>query len=116
MLRSRFHADPECYTHHGGSLEERIRVLIADDEDLFRRGLAAYAWVLLLLPLHWLLLGAAAWRALYQLLADPYRWEKTDHGLARTSRVRRRPAAETVLRKLILAEEGRPPGATGWTQ
>jgi cellulose synthase/poly-beta-1,6-N-acetylglucosamine synthase-like glycosyltransferase len=54
---------------------------------LKRRGLSRQGWVLLLMPLHWLLLSVAAWRALYQLLRDPYRWEKTAHGLARTSRL-----------------------------
>ncbi|MGA7974474.1 MAG: glycosyltransferase [Pseudolabrys sp.] len=54
---------------------------------LSRRGLAASAWVLLLTPLHWLLLSLAAWRALYQLLVAPYHWEKTEHGLARHSRL-----------------------------
>lgn len=55
---------------------------------LARRKLLRHAWVLLLIPVHWLLLSAAAWRALYQLLRDPFRWEKTAHGLARTSRLR----------------------------
>jgi cellulose synthase/poly-beta-1,6-N-acetylglucosamine synthase-like glycosyltransferase len=53
---------------------------------LMRRGLGATAWVLVLIPLHWMLLSLAAWRALYQLLRDPYRWEKTEHGLAHSSR------------------------------
>jgi cellulose synthase/poly-beta-1,6-N-acetylglucosamine synthase-like glycosyltransferase len=53
---------------------------------LARRGLLTSAWVILLSPLHWLLLSLAAWRALVQLLRDPYRWEKTDHGLALSSR------------------------------
>ena len=53
---------------------------------LARRRLLGCAWVLLLMPLYWLLLSLAAWRALFQLLRDPYRWEKTEHGLARTSR------------------------------
>ena len=39
------------------------------------------------MPLHWLLLSVAAWRALYQLLFNPFHWEKTAHGLARTSRL-----------------------------
>ncbi len=52
---------------------------------LMRRGLATSAWVLALTPLHWLLLSLAAWRALYQLAVAPYSWEKTEHGLARTS-------------------------------
>lgn len=53
---------------------------------LLRRGLQSTAWVLLLTPLHWLLLSLAAWRALYQLIAAPYAWEKTEHGLAKSSR------------------------------
>jgi cellulose synthase/poly-beta-1,6-N-acetylglucosamine synthase-like glycosyltransferase len=53
---------------------------------LRQRGLLATAWVLVFTPIHWLLLSLAAWRALFQLLSDPYRWEKTEHGLARTSR------------------------------
>ena len=54
---------------------------------LKRRGLLGSAWVLLSMPLHWLLLSLAAWRALYQFTFDPYRWEKTEHGLAKTSRM-----------------------------
>jgi hypothetical protein len=54
---------------------------------LLRRGLIAYGWVLMLVPIYWLLLSLAAWRALFQLLLNPYRWEKTEHGLARTSRL-----------------------------
>lgn len=52
---------------------------------LIRRGLPGAVWVLLLTPLHWLLLSLAAWRAVYQFIAAPYAWEKTEHGLARTS-------------------------------
>ena len=54
---------------------------------LARRGLLDCAWALLLMPVYWLLLSAAAWRALFQLMQAPYRWEKTEHGLARTSRL-----------------------------
>jgi hypothetical protein len=53
---------------------------------LKRRGLTRIVWVLLLTPLHWLLLSIAAWRALYQLIFAPYAWEKTQHGLAKSSR------------------------------
>jgi cellulose synthase/poly-beta-1,6-N-acetylglucosamine synthase-like glycosyltransferase len=53
---------------------------------LSRRRLARSAPYLLLLPLYWLLLSIAAWRAVFQLMWSPYRWEKTAHGLARTSR------------------------------
>jgi cellulose synthase/poly-beta-1,6-N-acetylglucosamine synthase-like glycosyltransferase len=53
---------------------------------LARRKLLRHAYALLLTPLLWFLLSLAAWRGLIQLLRDPYRWEKTEHGLARTSR------------------------------
>jgi cellulose synthase/poly-beta-1,6-N-acetylglucosamine synthase-like glycosyltransferase len=77
---------------------------------LLRRGLIGHAWVLLLVPVHWLLLSLAAWRALYQLLHDPYRWEKTEHGLARTSRARRRASLKSVLEELTTAvRQGRRP-------
>ena len=39
-----------------------------------------------LMVLHWALLSAAAWRAVYLLLLRPHDWEKTEHGLARNSR------------------------------
>ena len=54
---------------------------------LARRGLLGSAWALLLMPVYWLLLSIAAWRARFQLIRAPYRWEKTEHGLARTSRL-----------------------------
>jgi glycosyltransferase XagB len=57
---------------------------------LLRRGLLDSAWVLVLTPLHWLLLSLAAWRALYQLVFAPYVWEKTEHGLAKSSQLNAR--------------------------
>lgn len=54
---------------------------------LSRRGLLHESWVLLLTPIYWIYLSIAAWRALFQLLREPYRWEKTEHGLARNSRI-----------------------------
>ena len=53
---------------------------------LYRRRLLGCAWALLFMPVYWILLSLAAWRALFQYLYDPYGWEKTEHGLARTSR------------------------------
>jgi cellulose synthase/poly-beta-1,6-N-acetylglucosamine synthase-like glycosyltransferase len=60
--------------------------IIVDFIGLRRRGLLRHAWVLALTPLHWLLLSLAAWRGLIQLIYDPQHWEKTEHGLAKTSR------------------------------
>jgi cellulose synthase/poly-beta-1,6-N-acetylglucosamine synthase-like glycosyltransferase len=45
-----------------------------------RPGLALHA---LLMPLYWLLISAAAYRAAWQLVRDPYLWEKTEHGARR---------------------------------
>jgi len=41
-----------------------------------RRRLAAWA---LLMPVYWLLISLAAYRALFQLVSAPYKWEKTQH-------------------------------------
>ena len=40
-----------------------------------RRG----AWVLVLLPVYWLLMSVASYRALFHLVARPHLWEKTPH-------------------------------------
>lgn len=63
---------------------------------LKRRSLLRVAGWLAAVPLHWLLLSLAAWRALFQLLREPQRWEKTEHGLARSSR-RAKLASRTAL-------------------
>ncbi len=36
----------------------------------------------LLTPLYWVLMSIAAYKALFQLFAKPYYWEKTNHGLS----------------------------------
>ena len=50
------------------------------------RGLGLIALDVATMPFYWLLISAAAWRALFQLFADPFRWEKTAHGFARPAR------------------------------
>jgi cellulose synthase/poly-beta-1,6-N-acetylglucosamine synthase-like glycosyltransferase len=39
-----------------------------------------------LMPLYYLLVSVGAWRGIVELLIDPDRWHKTEHGLATTSR------------------------------
>jgi cellulose synthase/poly-beta-1,6-N-acetylglucosamine synthase-like glycosyltransferase len=46
----------------------------------WRRGQPDLVWSVLSMPLCWLLVSAAAYRALWQLATDPYHWEKTEHG------------------------------------
>jgi cellulose synthase/poly-beta-1,6-N-acetylglucosamine synthase-like glycosyltransferase len=50
------------------------------------RGLTDLLWFSPLLPLYCLLVSGAAFAALVEYVRAPSRWNKTDHGLARTSR------------------------------
>jgi cellulose synthase/poly-beta-1,6-N-acetylglucosamine synthase-like glycosyltransferase len=65
-----------------------VSTIVVDAIGLRRRGLLRQAWVLILTPAYWFLLSLAAWRALFQLLLAPQRWEKTEHGQAKTSRLK----------------------------
>ncbi|MFT4080404.1 glycosyltransferase [Rhodomicrobium sp.] len=40
----------------------------------------------LFIPLYWLFVSAAAYRALWQLFHAPFHWEKTEHGVSRVAR------------------------------
>jgi cellulose synthase/poly-beta-1,6-N-acetylglucosamine synthase-like glycosyltransferase len=70
---------------------------------LARRGHLRSGWVLALTPIYWGCLSIAAWRALWQLWRDPYRWEKTEHGLsqdrASATRPRTRVAADLTAKR-----------------
>jgi hypothetical protein len=84
-----------------------------------RRGLLSTAWVMLLTPLHWLLLTLAAWRALYQLIVAPYAWEKTEHGLAKSSRLNAamtRALLELERHLSDLERSGNLPAMSEWTK
>jgi hypothetical protein len=45
--------------------------------------------VVLFMPVYWLMMPVAAWRALWQLFRDPHRWEKTFHRGSRLGQRRR---------------------------
>lgn len=38
---------------------------------------------LVFIPLYWLMISLAAYRALYQFIVKPFHWDKTEHGLSR---------------------------------
>lgn len=42
-----------------------------------------YTAHILYLPVYWLLISFAAYRALFQLVTDPFLWEKTEHGVSK---------------------------------
>ena len=48
-----------------------------------RRGLLGFAPWLLLAPVYFVLVTAAAWLGLYDLVRTPFHWRKTEHGLSR---------------------------------
>ncbi len=70
---------------------------------LARRGRLRSGWILALTPFYWACLSIAAWRALRELWRDPYRWEKTEHGLTRSRPITAPPgmheAAAPVTRR-----------------
>jgi len=45
----------------------------------------ALGWRWLALPLYWLMLSMAAWRAVWQLRSNPFFWEKTPHAPSRAA-------------------------------
>ncbi len=49
---------------------------------LHRRGLLRLWPWLFLMPVYWLLLSLAAWQAVWDFLARPHHWRKTEHGLS----------------------------------
>ena len=53
---------------------------------LRRRGWTKLMSLVPLLPFYYVLVSVAAWRGAVELLVAPFRWNKTDHGLAVTSR------------------------------
>jgi cellulose synthase/poly-beta-1,6-N-acetylglucosamine synthase-like glycosyltransferase len=56
-----------------------------------RRGYRALLKQIPLMPVYWLLISAAAYRALWQFMTARFEWEKTEHGVGpRLSRVSRR--------------------------
>jgi hypothetical protein len=63
---------------------------------LLRRGLLKSAWALAFVMLHWILLSLAAWRAVFHFAYDPFGWEKTAHGLGKSSRRARMSSSATL--------------------
>jgi len=73
---------------------------------LRRRGWLSRLWPSIgLLPFYFALSTVAAWRGLFELAFLPFRWNKTEHGLARTSRA--------GLPTASAAAPARPPPAAG---
>jgi hypothetical protein len=52
----------------------------------FRRRYYRLVLYALTAPLYWALMSLAAYKALWQLLRNPFFWEKTEHGGSDTAR------------------------------
>ncbi|KAB1071820.1 glycosyltransferase [Methylobacterium planeticum] len=82
-----------------------------------RRGWIDLVPFVLVLPFYFLLVSLAAWLGVIELIRAPNRWNKTEHGLSRTSRsgaLARRPAGPGPVRSASPARpRSRPPGAAG---
>ena len=59
---------------------------------VWRRGRRLLALQAMTMPVYWLLISAADYRALVQLFTRPHHWEKTEHG--QSTRVRGVPSPE----------------------
>ncbi len=66
-----------------------MTLLAAFKRDYFR--LAPYA---LTVPLYWLLQSIAAYKGLWQLIHNPFYWEKTTHGISKHMAEERRAALD----------------------
>lgn len=58
---------------------------------IVRRGRLGLSLHVLAMPVYWLLISLAAYRALFQLVTAPYRWEKTEHHGRRSRGGAKRP-------------------------
>jgi cellulose synthase/poly-beta-1,6-N-acetylglucosamine synthase-like glycosyltransferase len=67
-----------CFNLSVGYLASMALGLLA----LRRRGDARLLPQIFLMPIYWLLISAAAYRALWQFVTARFEWEKTEHGLA----------------------------------
>ena len=84
-----------------------------------RRGWIDLVPFVLALPVYFLLVSLAAWLGLIELIRAPNRWNKTEHGLSRTSRsgalercaAEPGPASGTVRSASPAPRRSRPPAA-----
>jgi glycosyltransferase XagB len=57
---------------------------------LRRREIFGWTLTICSLPIYWMLIGIAAWRALWEFAVQPFHWNKTRHGLSNFEQTRRR--------------------------
>lgn len=93
-----FLAGPLAPLHVAAILSGYLSTVAVGLMGLARRRELRSSWVLLLTPIYWLCLSIAAWRALVQFYREPYRWEKTEHGLTRERQASTPPPITAIVR------------------
>ena len=58
-------------------------MIFSSAEALRRKRFSGWWLTLATLPIYWLLASIAAWLAIWQLITNPFQWNKTRHGLSR---------------------------------
>ncbi len=54
---------------------------------LRRKAITGWLLTILTMPCYWLLIGIAAWRAVWEFMVRPFHWNKTRHGLSAFARL-----------------------------
>jgi cellulose synthase/poly-beta-1,6-N-acetylglucosamine synthase-like glycosyltransferase len=67
---------------------------------LQRRGIFGWPAALATMPLYWFMMSFAAWYALWQFIAAPFHWNKTEHGLSSVQRRQRNKARNSAANGL----------------
>ena len=66
-------------------------MMIAGVRGLHRLGYRGWIAPIASMPVYWFLMSCAAWLALWQFVWKPHHWNKTEHGITRLRRHRRKP-------------------------
>jgi cellulose synthase/poly-beta-1,6-N-acetylglucosamine synthase-like glycosyltransferase len=56
---------------------------------LHRKGIRGWTLTICTLPIYWVLIGIAAWRAVWEFVVQPFHWNKTRHGLSAFTQTQR---------------------------
>ena len=71
--------------------------LAAARKALLLRRLSGYGIALATMPVYWMLMSFAAWYGIWQFIAAPFHWNKTEHGLSSVQRRKQRVASKPAV-------------------
>jgi glycosyltransferase XagB len=56
--------------------------VVAGARALYLKQIKGWWWELASMPIYWLMMTLAAWKAVWQFIVAPFHWNKTEHGLS----------------------------------